>query len=95
MLDAFGAAGFAGTGGVTFGVRRRRRGDLENLLVELTQLAIVLAPAPGPSAPNLGDQHLWDLLAARGDLALVTGDKLLLNSELRERIVTAQQFLSA
>jgi len=52
VLDAFGAAGFAGTGGVTFGVRRRRRGDLENLLVELTQLAIVLAPAPGPSATN-------------------------------------------
>ncbi|MFT3778592.1 MAG: putative toxin-antitoxin system toxin component, PIN family [Ottowia sp.] len=68
--------------------------DLESLLVDLTQLAIMLAPALGPVAPDPGDQHLWDLLAARDDLVLVTGDKLLLTSAMRQRILTPQQFLA-
>ena len=68
--------------------------DLQDLLVELTQLAMVLAPATGPAAPDPGDQHLWDLLAARDDLVLVTGDKLLSMSAWRQRIVTPQQFLA-
>lgn len=67
--------------------------DLEDLLVELTQLAIVLTPAPAPAAPDPGDQHLWDLLAARDDVVLVTGDKLLLMSGWQARILTPQQFL--
>jgi hypothetical protein len=37
----------------------------------------VLAPGRAGSAPESGDQHLWDLLAAREDLVLVTGDKRL------------------
>lgn len=36
-------------------------------------------PAPSTSpAPDPGDQHLWDLLAAAPTAVLVTGDQLLL-----------------
>ncbi|WP_414985618.1 putative toxin-antitoxin system toxin component, PIN family [Acidovorax sp.] len=70
--------------------------DVETLLVELAQHGIVINPAPGPAAPDPGDQHLWDLLAARSDMQLVTGDKLLLASkDMDDRIVTPQQFLSS
>lgn len=33
-------------------------------------------PAAPVSAPDPGDQHLWDLLYSRDDLALLTGDRL-------------------
>lgn len=51
--------------------------ELDIILVELAQRGIVLAPMPAPPAPEPGDQHLWELLAAREDLVLITGDKLL------------------
>lgn len=51
--------------------------ELDVILVELAQHAIVLAPVLAPPAPESGDQHLWELLTARQDLLLITGDKLL------------------
>lgn len=64
---------------------RKRHGlngdHVETLLLGLTRDAIVLEPAPGPAAPDPGDQHLWNLLASHGDLCLVTGDKLLLQHQ--------------
>ena len=33
---------------------------------------------PGASAPDPNDRHLWDLLAARPEAILVTGDRKLL-----------------
>ena len=54
--------------------------EVDALLTDLAQPAIVLQPTPaGAAAPDPGDQHLWDLLGARGDLLLVTGDKRLLH----------------
>lgn len=56
------------------------RRDVESLLIAVAEMAIVIEPDPGPSAPEPGDQHLWDLLASRDDLCLVTGDALLIGA---------------
>lgn len=62
-------------------VHRLTSGEIDAVLVDLAQHAIVLgpvlAPVPTRSAPDPGDQHLWELLALRDDLVLVTGDKRL------------------
>jgi predicted nucleic acid-binding protein len=51
--------------------------ELDVVLVDLAHHGIVIAPTPAPPAPDSGDQHLWELLAAREDLLLVTGEKKL------------------
>jgi len=67
--------------------------QIETILTDLAQHAIVLEPVAGPTAPDSGDQLLWDLLAARAELRLVTGDKLLLNdASMRGRVVTPAEF---
>jgi uncharacterized protein len=49
-----------------------------------------------PPAPDPGDQMLWELLAARDDLVLVTGDKRLLRDRgMRGRVISAEAFLAA
>lgn len=47
--------------------------EVEVILIDLAQHAIVLAPVAAPPAPDPGDQLLWDLLAARADLLLLRG----------------------
>jgi putative PIN family toxin of toxin-antitoxin system len=69
--------------------------DVESVLTNLAYHTIVLNPAVGaaPRSPDRGDQLLWDLLAARADLLLVTGDKLLLqNSGMRGRVISPRAF---
>jgi predicted nucleic acid-binding protein len=62
--------------------------EVDSLLTEIAQHAIVLSPGNGPAAPDRGDQWLWDLLAVRADLILVTGDKTLLrSSDMKTRVV--------
>jgi len=72
--------------------------EVEAILTDIAQHAIVLAPLPmplAPPAPDPGDQLLWGLLAARADLLLVTGDKLLLrNTGMHGRVMTPQAFMS-
>jgi uncharacterized protein len=64
--------------------------EIERLLTDIAQHAIVLAPGVGSRAPDASDQLLWDLLAARADLLLVTGDKApQRDAALRARVVTA------
>lgn len=73
---------------------KRAVSEVESILVHIAQNAIVLAPAVGPPAPEPGDRMLWDLLAARADLLLVTGDKLLFGDRtMRGRIVSAREFV--
>ena len=76
---------------------RRRHGlnatEVEVLVTEIAHHAIVLQAVPTVAAPDPGDQHLWNLLAARNDLVLVTGDKRLLQSGWAERICTPQFWL--
>lgn len=68
--------------------------EVEALLVEIAQRAIVLAPVATSSAPDPGDQLLWELLAARSVLLLVTGDKLLLrDARMRARVMSAKVFV--
>ena len=69
--------------------------EVEAILTDLAQHAIVLAPAVAPPAPDLGDQLLWELLAAKADLLLVTGDKLLLrDAGMQGRVISPQAFVA-
>ena len=69
--------------------------EVEVILTDLAQHAIVLAPAASPPAPDPGDQLLWELLSARADLVLITGDKLLLrDAGMHGRVMTPQAFVS-
>lgn len=68
--------------------------EVETLLTNLAQHAIVLTPVSAPPAPDPGDQLLWELLAARADLALVTGDKLLLRDVgMKGRVMSPKAFV--
>jgi putative PIN family toxin of toxin-antitoxin system len=70
--------------------------QIETILTDLAQHAIVLEPVAGPPAPDPGDQLLWDLLAARADLLLVTGDKLLLqDAGMQGRVLTPAEFFNS
>ncbi|MDH4290972.1 MAG: PIN domain-containing protein [Aquincola sp.] len=70
--------------------------EIERLLTDIAQHAIVLAPGVGSPAPDAGDQLLWDLLAARADLLLVTGDKALQrDAAMRARVLSPQAFVES
>ena len=70
--------------------------EVETILTDLVQHAIVLAPVAAPRAPDPGDQLLWELLAARADLVLVTGDKELLeDAGMRGRVISPRVFLAS
>jgi putative PIN family toxin of toxin-antitoxin system len=69
--------------------------EIETLLTDLAQHAIVFAPVAAVPAPDPGDQLLWDLLAARADLVLVTGDKRLLqDAGMQGRVVSPSAFVA-
>ena len=69
--------------------------EVEAILTDLAHHAIVRTPVAGPPAPDRGDQLLWNLLAAKPDLLLVTGDKLLLSDTgMRGRVISARAFVS-
>lgn len=70
---------------------------VDQILIDLAQHAIVLpviATAIKHFAPDPGDQFLWNLLASRDDLVLVTGDKLLLQvGPLQKRVLSVADFV--
>ena len=69
--------------------------EVEAILTDLAQPAIVLAPVAAPPASDAGDQLLWELLAAKADLVLVTGDKLLLrDAGMQGRVISPQAFVA-
>lgn len=71
----------------------RSGSEIDAILVDLAHHAIVIDPVASQAAPDAGDQHLWDLLAARNDLLLVTGDKALLEHRaMRGRLATPADF---
>ncbi len=70
--------------------------EIEVILTELVRHAIVLTPVQARPAPDPGDQLLWNLLATRVDLLLVTGDKLLLkDAATRGRVISAENFFAS
>lgn len=67
--------------------------QVDIILVELAQHGIVITPVAAPRAPERGDQHLRELLAAHKELLLVTGDRLLQRDRaMGSRIVSAADF---
>jgi predicted nucleic acid-binding protein len=72
--------------------------EIDIILMDIARHAIVLTPVEGaqaPVAPDPGDQFLWNLLATRADLVLVTGNKLLLQNELMQpRVILPQTFVA-
>ena len=69
-------------------------GEIDTILVDVAQHAIVLSPAVARTAPDRNDQHLWDLLHAREDLRLVTGDLLLQRSgDFADRILSPRNYV--
>ena len=77
---------------------RKRHGlgeaEIELLLVAAIRNAIVLDAVTGPTAPDPGDQHLWDLLASHDRLCLVTGDQLLLRQHPKSmQVFSPEEFL--
>lgn len=68
--------------------------EIETLMLALAEHAIVLNPVATMAAPDPGDQHLWELLAAHAEVRLVTGDKLLMSEHgYSSRVITAQEFI--
>lgn len=65
--------------------------QIDTVLTDLARHGIVLSPPANPplaAAPDPGDQFLWDLLALRPDLWLVTGDKRLLQDvSMQPRVI--------
>ena len=72
--------------------------EIDVILTDVARHAIVLTPLNGvaaPRAPDARDQFLWDLLAARPDLILVTGDKLLQQDQtMSHRVIAPQTFVA-
>ena len=69
--------------------------EVDAILTDLAQYAIVLTAVEAPPAPDPGDQLLWGLLAARAELLLITGDKLLLrDAGMRGRVVSPNTFVA-
>ena len=68
--------------------------QVETLLTDIAQHAIVVAPVAALPAPDPGDQFLWDMLAARPDVLLVTGDKALQSDlPMRSRVLSPKAFV--
>lgn len=71
----------------------RSRKSRQPLPTDPMQHAIILAPVAASLAPDPGDQLLRDLLAARADLMLVTGDKQSFrDAELQECVIKPEEF---
>lgn len=71
--------------------------QIDTVLTELVQHAVVLTPPAQQAfmAPDPGDQFLWNLLAMRTDLVLVSGDKRLLNTpDMAHRVVLPSAFVT-
>lgn len=57
-----------------------REDEVDQLLTEITANGIWREPPETENAPDLGDNHLWNLLRQNTTALLVTGDKLLLDN---------------
>ena len=70
--------------------------EIEVVLTDIAQHAIVLTPVRACPAPDAGDQLLWDLMAAHDHLLLVTGDKALLTDPgMRDRVLSPRAFIAS
>jgi putative PIN family toxin of toxin-antitoxin system len=66
--------------------------EIDSLLTGLVANAIWREAGADSPAPDPGDDHLWDLLAAEPGSVLVTGDELLLsNPPKRAAVISARR----
>jgi len=72
--------------------------EVDVILTSFARHAIVIKPlctTAVPLAPDPGDRFLWNLLATRADLLLVTGDKLLqFDPVMQQRVISPQDFVA-
>ena len=69
--------------------------EVDAILTDIAHHAIVLTAVQAPPAPDPGEQLLWELLAARADLLLITGDKLLLrDAGMQGRVFSPHAFVA-
>jgi len=56
--------------------------EVDHLLTDIVANGKLIEPGTldGESPPDAADRHLWELLAARSEAVLVTGDRLLIES---------------
>ena len=71
--------------------------DIDEFLTSLVHAAVWVEPDHADEvAPDPGDQHLWELLAARSDAVLITGDRLMLDSvQYKNRVVSPAEYVAA
>ena len=70
--------------------------EIDSLLTELVANSIWREVGAATSAPDPGDDHLWDLLAAEPGSVLVTGDELLLKRPpKRAAVISARRCVEA
>ena len=74
---------------------KRTTGNIDRLLQHLVANGVWREPAPGPQAPDLGDNHLWALLACIPEAVLITGDRLLLdNPPVFAQVLSPAEFVA-
>lgn len=66
---------------------------LDDLLAAIALSAMVREPPVTDRAPDLGDQHLWDLLAEHPGACLVTGDDLLRERAGNRAVITPAELV--
>lgn len=71
--------------------------DIDAILTTIASNAIVREPTvKAGSAPDSGDQHLWDLPTSTPDAILVTGDRALMEEASDGvRVVSPREFVDA
>jgi uncharacterized protein len=68
--------------------------EIDSLLQQIVMNAIMHEPFTKSSAPDRGDDHLWQLLADWKESILVTGDQRLIDNPPEQRIVCSpREFL--
>lgn len=76
-------------------LHRLAEGEIDGILLTIAENAIVREPDwANISAPDIGDQHLWNLLAVEKKAILVTGDRRLLENPPEDySVLSPKQFV--
>ena len=70
--------------------------ELDRFLADLVANAVWREPDEASDAPDIGDNHLWALLAGEWQAQLVTGDRLLLRTPPSgASVVSPRHFVTA
>ncbi|MBI2213379.1 MAG: putative toxin-antitoxin system toxin component, PIN family [Acidobacteria bacterium] len=77
-------------------LHRLSAGEIDRIVRAIVLSARFVTPdAATDSAPDRGDQHLWDLLDSVPGALLVTGDAVLRRSRRHARVLSPAEFLES